>query len=223
MSNDFWRGWWWSKILHDRGNKPPQPAAGGRGGGPGFLILLLGWPLLMECLLVGIVVFQFVSHEPHGQFGSMFWSFIPSMGLPEFFGWWAGLIIAIIYLSSHGFWPLGLALTIFWTPIWVLFGHQFDVQGFNGDRVIQTFFAEGWDATAPLLAGQSWKWGIFCGVVSLVGHLGLTVTSMSGARKYVSLKERAEEFLILAALTFAIVFIFWLIFTLGSAVHDPLQ
>jgi len=184
---------------------------------------LLGWPLHLECVLLGAVAFQFVSHEPQDHLGAMGWAFIPSVGLPEFFGWWAGLIVAIIYLGSHGFWPLGLALTVFWTPIWALFGHQFDVQGFNGDRVLELFFTQGWEAAAPLLAGQSWKWGIFCGVVSLVGHLGMTLAGMASARKHVSLKQRGEEIVMLAGVTFAIVFIFWLVLTLGSAIHDPLQ
>lgn len=222
MSNDFWRGWWWSRILHDGGSKPPQPmAGGGGGGGPGCLILMIGWPLLLECFAVGAAVFQFVSFPP-GRDGDLAIPFIQSMGLPGFFGWWAGLMVAIVYLSSHGFWPLGLALTVLWTPIWALFGHQFDVPGFDADQVIETFFTQGWEATAPLLVGQSWKWGFFCGVTSLIGHLGMTVAGMATARRQVSLKERGEDIVILAGITFAIVCIFWFVLTLGSAIHDPL-
>jgi hypothetical protein len=217
MSNDFWRGWWWSKIVHE----PPTAAApGGAGAGLGCFFLMIGWPILLECFVLGAAAFQYVSVPP-GIDGRLALPMIPSMGLPVFFGWWAGLVVAIIYLASHGFWPLGLALTVFWTPIWVLFGHQFDVRGFDGDRVIEAFFTQGWEATAPLLAGQEWKWGIFCGVLSLIGHLGLTASGAASARAHVGIKQRAGELAMLVAITFGVVLIFWLAFTLLSGIHDP--
>lgn len=213
MNKDIWSGWYWSKLVNDMGRKQEAIFAGkpsnANGTGGGCLMVLICWPVLLECLLVGTMGFQLVSQPPTGTFRASVWPFLPRWGLPNFLGLWAGFFFAVLYLAIHGFWPVGVLLTAVWTPFWMLFGHQLDVPGFNGGAAITSLLSGELGALWNQVKGHDWSWGVLVGLASLVVHGVLIFAFRNTGPKTSALKTTFKELYGAAFMSLVLTLLAW--------------